>query len=556
MSEENKSINNENREAWQPDQTIVGGRSDAPGNDSAAPGGGVQEGSASEPQSQATVNWQMVDAPRQPDNSESSVSGQSQNLQPPRDYSYPQQGMSPKPLPGSENIYRFQNPKVEKAKKKAGQKKSGGILKIIVAAVIFGIVAGGCFFGLNKLMGGGSQSSDGGKIGVVDTADSNGGLSVVSGSAVAQGDVSDIVEKVMPSIVAITETSTVSSYFGQSYSAEGAGSGVIVKEDKDELLIVTNNHVVERSDNITVTFIDDSTAKATIKGTDPTADLAVISLKISDLKEETRNAIRVANLGDSEKVKVGNMAIAIGNALGYGQSVTVGYISAKDREVKVSASDNNGTNTMVLLQTDAAINPGNSGGALLDASGNVIGINSVKYADTTVEGIGYAIPVSDAIPIINDLMNREVLKDSEKGYLGITGRTVSEELSEAYRLPVGVFVSTVSDSGAAKKAGIKQGDIITKINGKAVMTIEQVQNKVNNTKAGTEMTVTISRNQNGEYKEQDVKVILKGSETLDELEDENDQSGGDSGQDSIPDDLNPYGYGDDSYDGGNQILPW
>ena len=219
---------------------------------------------------------------------------------------------------------------------------------------------------------------------------------------------------------------------------------------------------------------------------------------------------------------------------------------------------------MVLLQTDAAINPGNSGGALLDVNGNVIGINSVKYADTKVEGIGYAIPMSDAIPIINELMKREVLSDSEKGYLGITGKTISDSVSEAYGIPVGVYVSEVSDSGAAKAAGIKKGDVITKINDAKVSTIEQVQNKVNNTKAGTEITVTISRSQDGEYKEQDLKVTLKGSETLNELDNGSQDSGNSSGSNGNSDgssdgnNSNPYGYGNDSYDDsyGSQIMPW
>ena len=204
------------------------------------------------------------------------------------------------------------------------------------------------------------------------------------------------------------------------------------------------------------------------------------------------------------------MAIAIGNALGYGQSVTVGYISAKDREVEISDENGSGSNKMVLLQTDAAINPGNSGGALLDVNGNVIGINSVKYADTKVEGIGYAIPMSDAIPIINELMKREVLSDSEKGYLGITGKTISDSVSEAYGIPVGVYVSEVSDSGAAKSSRYQEGDVITKINDAKVSTIEQVQNKVNNTKAGTEITVTISRSQDGEYKRAGSQSYFEG----------------------------------------------
>lgn len=462
----------------------------------------------------------------------------------------------PQPMPSSDNMYRFQNVKTEqKVSKEKKERQTGGMKKTIVGAVVFGVVAAVCFFALVKVSGTGIGNGSGNQktIGTVDTSDQDTGLKAVSGAAAGPGDVSGIVDKVMPSIVAITETSTVSSYFGQTYPTEGAGSGFIVKEDNNELLIVTNNHVVAGADSITVTFINDTTAKATVKGTDSTADLAVISVKLSDLEDETKQSIKVASLGHSEDVKVGQMAVAIGNALGYGQSVTVGYISAKDREVEVG-DDSSGSNKMVLLQTDAAINPGNSGGALLDINGNVIGINSVKYADTKVEGIGYAIPMSDAIPIINELMNREVLKDEEKGYLGITGRTISEELSEAYGFPVGVYVSEVSDSGAAKKAGIKQGDVITKINGTKISTIEQVQNKVNNTKAGTEITVTIARSQEGEYKEQDVKVTLKSSETLDELDTNSKGSG--SGVPGSDSNENPYGYDDDSYYRGDQIVPW
>lgn len=461
----------------------------------------------------------------------------------------------PQPMPSSDNMYRFQNvdPKPKTPKK---EKSKGGMRKTIVSAIVFGIIAGACFLAVIKLAGV-NLTSNSNTIDSVNTSDGSNPLTTVSatsGSAAGAGDVSGIVENVMPSIVAITETKMVSSYFGQTYPTEGAGSGFIVKEDKDELLIVTNNHVVEDADSITVTFIDETTAKATVKGTDTVADLAVLSVKLSDLKDETRSSIKVASLGHSEDLKVGQMAIAIGNALGYGQSVTVGYLSALNREVEVG-DDNSGSNKMVLLQTDAAINPGNSGGALLDANGNVIGINTVKYADTTVEGIGYAIPMSDAISIINELMNREVLNDDEKGYLGITGRTISEDLSEAYGFPVGVYVSEVSETGAAKAAGIKSGDVITKINDTKVSTIEQVQNKVNNTKAGTEITVTIARSQEGEYKEQDVKVTLKSSETLNELDD------GDGTSENSTNSQNNSGsgsYGQDSSGsyGGQQIVPW
>ena len=467
----------------------------------------------------------------------------------------------PQPLPSSDNMYRFQNvnagqrePEQERPVKQ--RKSSGGAVKLVVSAVVFGVVAAACFFVVLKISGFRFSGNEGGSsIGTVDTS-ANNEVAAVSGAAAGFGDVSSIVDRVMPSIVAITETSTVSSYFGQSYSTEGAGSGFIVKEDNDELLIVTNNHVVEGADSITVTFIDESTANGIVKGLDSAADLAVLSVKISDLKEETKQKIKVASLGHSDDVKVGQMAIAIGNALGYGQSVTVGYISAKDRQVQVGDENSYSTNTMTLLQTDAANNPGNSGGALLDANGNVIGINSVKYADTKVEGIGYAIPMTDAVPIINELMNRKVLKDEEKGYLGISGRTVGESLSQAYGLPVGVFVSAVSDNGAAKQAGIKQGDIITKINDSKITSIEQVQEKVNNLEAGTEITVTIARSQDGEYKEQDVKVTLGSSETINNLDNGKQNGGGKNDGQNNGQQNNPFGYEDESQDDGYQIMPW
>lgn len=475
----------------------------------------------------------------------------------------PQDGRTeegPQPMPSSDNMYRFRNVNAGRSRqpeepREKRQKGSGRMGRTILAAAVFGVVAAACFFVVMKISGFHitGNGNGGGSIGTVDTGVNE--VTAVSGSAVGPGDVSGIVDKVMPSIVAITETSTEPSFFGQTYSTEGAGSGFIVKEDNDELLIVTNNHVVEGADSITVTFIDDSTADGIIKGLDSTADLAVLSVKISDLGEETKKKIKVASLGHSDDVKVGQMSIAIGNALGYGQSVTVGYISAKDRQVQVGDEGSNNSNMMTLLQTDAAINPGNSGGALLDVNGNVIGINSVKYADTKVEGIGYAIPMTDAVPIINELMNRKVLKDEEKGYLGISGRTVSESLSEAYGIPAGVYVSAVSDNGAAKQAGIKQGDVIRKINDVKITSIEQVQEKVNSMEAGTEIKVTISRSQNGEYEEQEVTVKLGSSETINSLDDGKKDDSGQSGQNRNPQ-TNPYGYDDESQDDGYQIMPW
>ena len=372
----------------------------------------------------------------------------------------------------------------------------------------------------------------------------------------------------MPSIVSITQSYKKSGYsiFGQYYEddATGSGSGFIVSQDNDELLIVTNNHVVQDAEKIQVTFIDDTTAEATVKGTDATADLAVITIKIDKLKASTKEKIKVANLGDSDKVKVGQMAIAIGNALGYGQSVTVGYISAKDREVTITDDATNQTNKMTLLQTDAAINPGNSGGALLDINGNVIGINSVKYASSEVEGMGYAIPMSKAVPIINELMKREVLSEDEKGYLGITGRSISEAVSESYGMPVGVYVVEVGNSGSAKAAGVKVGDIITKINDVEVKTIEEVKERVNSCRVGTEMKITVKRSNEGEYKEKVLTVKLKGSSTLDDLEKaedttKNDKSSGsaDRYDENYNSDGDSDGNNDSSRDGsGSRTLPW
>ena len=452
-------------------------------------------------------------------------------------------------------------------KKKKEHKKMPKAVAVTGLALMFGVVSSATFLttnyvGTKVLKLGTTQKSTS----TTSTSAVTSNASLTKTSSVVTSDVSSVVENVMPSIVSITNMSVqeVQNYFGgtSKQESESAGTGIIISQNDSELLVVTNNHVVAGSDTLTVTFADGNSVEANIKGTDSEYDVAVVAVPLDSISEDTKKAISVATLGDSTELKVGEPAIAIGNALGYGQSVTVGYISAKDREVEVGDENGSGSNKMVLLQTDAAINPGNSGGALLDVNGNVIGINSVKYADTKVEGIGYAIPMSDAIPIINELMKRQVLSDSEKGYLGITGKTISDSVSEAYGIPVGVYVSEVSDSGAAKAAGIKKGDVITKINDAKVSTIEQVQNKVNNTKAGTEITVTISRSQDGEYKEQNLKVTLKGSETLNELDNGSQDSGNSSGSNGSSDgssdgnSSNPYG--NDSYDDsyGSQIMPW
>ena len=447
-------------------------------------------------------------------------------------------------------------------------KKNSRVGLMIIGAVMFGLIAAVCFFGVNAVLDK-VFPSESQQIKTVDPSKKSVGVTTVSGSSISQvSDVSGIVENVMPSIVSITQSYKKSGYsiFGQYYEddATGSGSGFIVSQDNDELLIVTNNHVVQDAEKIQVTFIDDTTAEATVKGTDATADLAVITIKIDKLKASTKEKIKVANLGDSDKVKVGQMAIAIGNALGYGQSVTVGYISAKDREVTITDDATNQTNKMTLLQTDAAINPGNSGGALLDINGNVIGINSVKYASSEVEGMGYAIPMSKAVPIINELMKREVLSEDEKGYLGITGRSISEAVSESYGMPVGVYVVEVGNSGSAKAAGVKVGDIITKINDVEVKTIEEVKERVNSCRVGTEMKITVKRSNEGEYKEKVLTVKLKGSSTLDDLEKaedttKNDKSSGsaDRYDENYNSDGDSDGNNDSSRDGsGSRTLPW
>lgn len=323
-------------------------------------------------------------------------------------------------------------------------------------------------------------------------------------------DVSEVVENVMPAIVSISNVYDVTeNFWGQRFSNQngGDGSGIIIGQNKNEILIVTNNHVSEAKEGaenhkITVTFNDDKTAEATIKGADASSDLAVISVKIKDISKETLAKIKVATLGDSTKSKVGQMVIAIGNALGYGQSTTVGYVSALDREVVTE------DNTMRLLQTDAAINPGNSGGALLNIKGEVIGINTIKYASSKIEGMGFAIPISTAIPIINDLMNREVIAEGEQSYLGIMGQDVTESLNQVYGIPVGVYVAKVTKDSPASKAGLKMGDIITGFNSYKIKTMVELQQKLATVKAGKVVEITIQEYKDGDYEEKKISVTL------------------------------------------------
>jgi serine protease Do len=396
----------------------------------------------------------------------------------------------------------------EKREKKPGKGKD--FLKLTVYATVFGLIGGVSFQGFNYVsdrISNSNQSIEEAKDLVLEEDKSEDVSAVTTGAKedTAVNGVSEVVKNTMPSIVSINSTyATTTDMFGRLYEDEstGSGSGIIIGQNKSEVLVATNNHVVDGATTVEVIFSDETSVTATVKGTDAGSDLAVVSIALDSLKEETKKAIRVATLGDSEKIEVGEMAIAIGNALGYGQSVTVGYISAKEREVALE--DYN----MTLLQTDAAINPGNSGGALLNSSGEVIGINSVKYASENVEGMGYAIPISKAIPIINELMNREDIPEKEQAYLGIKGQDVTEAYAERFNMPIGVYIGEVTKDSPAEKAGLVQGSIITGFNGKSISSFSELQEVLSYTKAGDTATFTVQVFDNGEYKEKNIDVTL------------------------------------------------
>lgn len=406
------------------------------------------------------------------------------------------------------------NPKPEKKKK---ERKLGGfgkqLAKCAALALVFGLVAGGVMTGVNYASGKVLGTTNAGNVQASLTTgdDSTVQPTAISSSYVAT-DVSDIVDEVMPSIVAITNVSQTEyqSFWGQSktYESTSCGSGIIVSQDKEYLYVATNNHVVEGANSLTVTFANDDTVSAEIKGTDPSTDLAVVKVALSSIKDDTMSAIKVATLGSSDTLKVGESCIAIGNALGYGQSVTTGVISALNREVSVSDSSSSTNYTAELIQTDAAINPGNSGGALLNTAGEVIGINSVKYSDTSVEGIGYAIPMDTAKPIIEELITKEKVDESNSAYLGITGVDVTSDVAKTYNMPTGVYVAQVMEGAAAEQAGIQKGDIITKFDGKDVTSMEELSSNMQYYAAGTTVDVVIERSSNGQYEEQTISVTL------------------------------------------------
>ena len=388
--------------------------------------------------------------------------------------------------------------------------------KLAGSAVAFGVIASCTFMGVNAVAGkyfgtNTTQQTSGNKSTTSKNSDSTSTLKLSQSSSTVTSDVSDIVNNAMPSVVAITNMSVqeVQSYFGgtQQQESTSCGSGIIIGKNDSELLIVTNNHVVEGAETLTVSFANETSVEASIKGTDPSKDLAVVAVPLDSIDDDTMNAISIITLGDSDKLQVGEPVIAIGNALGYGQSVTTGIVSALDRNLDMEGFDSK------LIQTDAAINPGNSGGALLNANGELIGINTAKVNANAVEGMGYAIPISDATSVIENLMNRETrtkVDESEQGFLGIEGYDVTSEKAEMYSIPTGVFVRSVEDGSAADKAGITAECIITKFDGITVDSMSTLQSQMQYFKAGDKVEVVIEvPNKNGtKYEEKTVTVTL------------------------------------------------
>ena len=388
----------------------------------------------------------------------------------------------------------------------------GKVTKCAALALVFGVVGGTAFSGANyfmesNLFADGKEVTEEGK-----TIDSDKIQPVSTGAASASTDISGVVKDVMPSIVSITSMTQqeILSFFGQNrmFESESSGSGILIDKDDEYLYVATNNHVVEGANALTVQFSDETTAPATVRGTDPADDLAVVQIKLSDLTEETLKTIQLAVMGDSEKISVGDSAIAIGNALGYGQSVTTGVISALGREVTFQDESTGETVMSRLIQTDAAINPGNSGGALINTKGEVIGINSSKYSDTKVEGMGFAIPIATAGPILEDLVANGKVTTTGSPYLGIYGKEVTEEVSSQYQMPRGVYVAQVIEGGGAEAAGIIEGNIITKVGDKEIVSMDDLKEALRDYQVGDAVMVTVQVADNGGYLEEEVSVSL------------------------------------------------
>lgn len=389
------------------------------------------------------------------------------------------------------------------------------VAAMALSGVLIGAAAGGSFVAVTHFAGGGQSTKVVSSTPTLKTATASG-----DGSTDTQGlDVSDIASSTMPAIVSITSKSVqeVQNYFdmfgmggqGQEQETESAGSGIIVGQNDTELLIVTNNHVVEGADTLSVAFVDNEVYEAAVKGTDADNDLAVVAVKLSDISENTMSKIKTIQLGDSDSLQVGQQVVAIGNALGYGQSVTTGIVSAVDRQIEDSST--------TLIQTDAAINPGNSGGALLNMQGQLVGINSAKMASTEVEGMGYAIPVSVAQPIMEDLMSRttrEKVSEDKAASIGIQGVDVDSSTAETYGMPEGAYVASVNEGSAAEKAGIKEGMIITKFDGTSVGSMEELKSQLAYYSAGETVKITVSVANDGEYQEKELEITLDSADKI------------------------------------------
>ena len=428
-----------------------------------------------------------------------------------------------------QNSYSYSE--YQKPQKKGSSGTGKKIILSIIMGAFFGLSASLCFYLGNQLTGSqttaaGVQSGAALQDQTTERTEEQSGAEkmVVSESGIENTqtvtaivtDVTQVVDEVMPSVVSITNTALVTGQFwGREYQTEqpSSGSGIIVGENENELLIVTNYHVIEDSLDLKVQFIDESVATAKVKGAASSMDLAVLAVNISDLEASTLESISIATLGDSNSLKVGEPAIAIGNALGYGQSVTTGVISALDRQIEMAED---GTTSGTLIQTDAAINPGNSGGALLNMKGEVIGINSNKIGGSAIEGMGYAIPISNAKPIIEDLMSRETkdkVEQEKKGYLGISGLDVTSDVSAMYGMPEGVFVTQVYEGGA-KSAGMLKGDIIDGFEGSKIRTMEDLQGYLEYYEMGETVEVTVQRGNAGGYEEITLQIMLGAQSTI------------------------------------------
>ena len=408
-----------------------------------------------------------------------------------------------KPEPDDMNGMNEETPKPKK------NRKVPKPVKLVCAGVAFGLVASATFQTGNyvgtKVFG--TITTNGKTAKTAQTVD--GAKLTTSSSSTGTSDIATIAKNAMPSIVSITNMSVqeVQSFFGgtQQQESTSVGSGIIIGQTDSELLILTNNHVVEGNEKLTVSFVDNESVEANVKGTDATKDLAVVAVKISDVKDSTMDKIAVATMGDSSKLEVGEQVVAIGNALGYGQSVTSGIVSATERTL-------DGYEGGTLIQTDAAINPGNSGGALLNSNGEVIGINTAKVATDSVEGMGYAIPISDASDTIQNLMNQVTktkVSEAEQGYLGIQGVDVSDESAKMYNMPTGVYISDVVKNGGAQQAGLTKGSVITGLEGTTISDMNSLKEQLQYHRVGDKVKVTVQvPGNNGEYTEKTVEVTL------------------------------------------------